>query len=77
MNSSKKPNLDNYDNMDVENNKPDFVEMCAVELSDYIEEKMENIPKKSSKMYKIWQKEMNDIINIFNSRYGNIYKIIK
>lgn len=72
--ASKKPSLDYYDNEEfkqiIEN-----VDITAGELSELIEERIENMPVGG--LYKIRKYEVNKLIDKFNSSFGHIYKHVK
>ena len=58
-----------------EDSQPEQIELCAVDLSDMIEAKLENRGKGRTSI--IFKNEVNDLIDQFNSKYGKIYNRIK
>jgi len=68
----KKPTLEDIDD-GVQNIIDNFSTYNAMELSDIIEAKAENPPRKNSKAYTLWRTEINKVIDLFNNKYGKIY----
>jgi len=51
--------------------QPEIINLCAVDLSDMIESKLEN--KGKGRTSAIFKKEVNNMIDIFNNKYGKVY----
>jgi len=48
----------------------------AMELQELIEQKISNEPAKG-KLHAIWKREVNNLIDVYNTSYGHIYKYVK
>lgn len=73
MKKSIKPNLDDYDNgkwLKIYEN-PD---VGAMELSEYIENLIDNTPRQNNKHS---VKPINLLIDKFNAKFGKIYKKVR
>jgi len=66
-------NIDYYEE-DVTEKEEVF--QSASELSDLIEQKIENEPGKG-KLHVIWKKEVNRLIDLYNTSFGHFYKHVK
>ena len=78
-NTSKKPNLDDYDT-DNAPLGPQYIgngvfmkDISAAELMDLIENYTENVPDKRTHLYKRWRKVTNNMIDFFNLNFNKIY----
>lgn len=74
--NTKRPSLDEYDS-DQFREIIENVSISALELSEYIDEKMDNIPEKGTKPYKKWKFETNQLIDKFNQSFGKRYNRVK
>ena len=66
-------NIDYYEEDGVEKEQ---VFETSMELIDFIEQKIANEPAKG-KLHSIWKKEVNELIDLYNSSYTHIYKHVK
>lgn len=56
---------------DQEDGEIELIEMCASELSDLIENKIDNKPK--GRPSAAFRKSTNELIDLFNSKFGKCY----
>lgn len=66
-------NIDYYEEDPIEQEK---VFETAMELQEFIEQKIANEPAKG-KLHSIWKKEVNELIDLYNTSYTHIYKHVK
>ena len=66
-------NIDYYEENPVEKEK---IFETAMELQEFIEQRIVNEPAKG-KLHSIWKKEINELIDLYNSSYTHIYKHVK
>lgn len=64
-----KKNIDYWEEGGEDEESP--ISLSALELSEFIEQRLENRP---STITKLWKREVNELIDEYNNKFGRVYK---